>query len=433
MTPFLLLFSMAGVVFVMLMLLICKRKRYEQQREAEKTTRRRGNTIVEAAKALQPLSHSSSAGPDSSRADTTSSRSVSIDGEWETSSQKGYMIANDVRKDVDFEKLRIALTDIKRDKIIAKGGGGMVYSAMLRSSSERVVLKQMYPEKAKKSPRVVEKFMEEIRLYSKLKHDKIVAFRGISWSTLLDLSMVLEFMPNGNLSEMLERQLRMDPKRDGWCWSSREEAGFGRSKLAFALDISDAVLYLHSFSDPVIHRDLKAQNVLLSKTWIAKLSDFGASRVKSGSETAMQMTAEVGTVAWIAPEVIRGDKYDQQVDIYSFGVVLCELDTCAKPYANGATTCDGDQVPEDDEEEIGDDLTSSRRSSRSGIFNSNAILAMAVSENRVRPAFHRDCPRTIRDLGLQCMRGSPRDRPTAKEVYAALRTFEEKDMEPSHV
>jgi hypothetical protein len=62
-------------------------------------------------------------------------------------------------------------------------------------------------------------------------------------------------------------------------------------------------------------------------------------------------------------------------------------------------------------------------------MGSNAILAMAVSEDRVRPAFHRDCPRAIRALGLRCMSGDPRERPTAKEVYSALRTIEEQDRE----
>lgn len=431
MTPFLLLFGIAGLIFVLLLLLICKRKRYEQQREQEKTARRRGNTLRDSAAALAALGMESATPGSASvvASSRSASRATSVDSEFEVSSRRGYAIADDVRKDPDFENLRIAQSDIERQKEIAKGGGGIVYLALLLSTKEQVVLKQMYPDKAKKSYHVVEKFMAEIRLYSRLKHDKIVAFRGIAWSSLVDLSMVIEYMPNGDLAQFLERQLLMDPEREGWCWSSREAAGYGRSKLAFALDISDAVLYLHSFSDPVIHRDLKAQNVLLSKTWVAKLSDFGASRVKSGSETAMQMTAEVGTVAWIAPEIIRGDKYDQQADIYSFGVVLCEIDTCAKPFAVGMCTCDGDAVQEGAEGDEGndDDVTSRRRSNRGGLMSSNAILAMAVSENRVRPAFHRDCPRAIRELGLCCMRGDPRERPTAKEVYSALRKVEEQD------
>lgn len=425
MTPFLLLFGIGGVVFVLILLLICKRKRYEQQREQEKG-RRRGNTLRDSAVALTALGVESST--PMTAASRGTSRAASVDSAFELSSRRGGVVTDDVRKDPDFENLRIAQSDIDRQKEIAKGGGGIVYLALLLSTNEHVVLKQMYPDKVKKNHQVIERFMMEIRLCSRLKHDKIVAFRGIAWSSLVDLSMVIEYMPNGDLAQFLERQRLMDPDREGWCWSSRESAGYGRSKLAFALDVSDAVLYLHSFSDPVIHRDLKAQNVLLSKTWVAKLSDFGASRVKSGSETAMQMTAEVGTVAWIAPEIIRGDKYDQQADIYSFGVVLCEIDTCAKPFAVGMCTCDGEAVQEDAEED-GDDLASHRRSSRGGIMGSNAILAMAVSEDRVRPAFHRDCPRAIRSLGLRCMSGDPRERPTAKEVYSALRTIEEQDQE----
>jgi serine/threonine protein kinase len=425
MTPFLLLFGIGGVVFVLILLLICKRKRYEQEREQEKG-RRRGNTLRDSAVTLAALGmETSTPMTAASRGD---SRAASVDSAFELPSRRSVVATDDVRKDPDFENLRIAQSDIDRQHEIAKGGGGIVYLALLLSTNEQVVLKQMYPDKVKKNHHVIEQFMMEIRLCSRLKHDKIVAFRGIAWSSLVDLSMVIEYMPNGDLAQFLERQRLMDPEREGWCWSSRESAGYGRSKLAFALDVSDAVLYLHSFSDPVIHRDLKAQNVLLSKTWVAKLSDFGASRVKSGSETAMQMTAEVGTVAWIAPEIIRGDKYDQQADIYSFGVVLCEIDTCAKPFAVGMCTCNGEAVEEDAEDD-GEDPASRRRSSRGGIMGSNAILAMAVSEDRVRPAFHRDCPRAIRALGLRCMSGDPRERPTAKEVYSALRTIEEQDRE----
>lgn len=395
-TPFALLFGISCVIFVGLLILIGKRKRWEQQREAGKTLKR-GNTLSEAAEASRDTALTSFT---SSESDLGSSR-------------RGYVITDDVRKDPDFENLRIALSDLERKDLIAKGGGGLVYLGRLISANEQVVLKQMYPEKAKKSYRVVEKFMAEIRLYSKLKHPKVVAFRGIAWSSLVDLSMVLEYMSNGDLAQFLDRQRMMDKKRDGWCWSAREEAGYGRSKLAFALDIADALLYLHSFADPVIHRDLKAQNVLLSNKWIAKLGDFGASRVKSGSDTAVQMTAEVGTVSWIAPEVIRGDKYDQQVDIYSFGVVMCEIDTCSKPFTVGVCACDGGPV----EYEEGDDEKS--------IFSSNAILAMAVSENRIRPAFHHDCPRAIREIGLKCMDPDPRSRPTAKELYLSLQRLED--------
>lgn len=79
-----------------------------------------------------------------------------------------------------------------------------------------------------------------------------------------------------------------------------------RPKIAFAIDIAEALVYLHSFAQPIIHRDLKCKNVLLSSDYEAKLSDFGTSReIAIDSNT---MTSCVGTTALIAPEVLQSEQ-----------------------------------------------------------------------------------------------------------------------------
>ncbi|EGZ05422.1 hypothetical protein PHYSODRAFT_533809 [Phytophthora sojae] len=280
--------------------------------------------------------------------------------------------------------------------------------------------KQVAPEKAK-SVRELQRFTREIRLYASLNHPKIVAFRGISWSSLADLSLVIEYMPNGDLAQFLERQRMLDSQRRGWNWTTEEDSGFAHSKLTVALDIADALVYLHSFAEPIMHRDLKAQNVLLSNKWVAKISDFGVSKRrkqrddKRGVSSGGPQTAEVGTAAWIAPEVIKGARYDQKADIYSFGIVMCELDTCTKPYtlgvasslsASGMTSFVSSSSATDEE--------------LKSLLSSNAALALAVSEKGVTPAFHSDCPRAILDLARMCLSYDPEDRPTAKELWRLL-------------
>ena len=87
--------------------------------------------------------------------------------------------------------------------------------------------------------------------------------------------------------------------------------------------------YLHSLNPPIIHRDLKSHNLLVSDSWIVKITDFGLSRVKSFST----MTA-AGTPQWSAPEVIRQDIYTEKADVYSFGVIIFELLAREIPYSN---------------------------------------------------------------------------------------------------
>ncbi|KAF0705316.1 hypothetical protein AaE_014576, partial [Aphanomyces astaci] len=101
------------------------------------------------------------------------------------------------------------------------------------------------------------------------------------------------------------------------------------SKERLLRDVVQALVYLHS--QDIIHRDLKAKNVMLGVSNEAKLTDFGTSRE---CLTSVTMTAEIGTVAWIAPEILKGVRYSAKADMYSLGVVLSEMDTLQVPYSN---------------------------------------------------------------------------------------------------
>ncbi|KAE9357525.1 hypothetical protein PR003_g1735 [Phytophthora rubi] len=390
----LLLFSLASAVFVLLMLVVIKRKVIDERRT--KAAR------VEKLKADQAANEGSS------------------DEDSDKLMKSSAALTDDVRSDPDFERYRIAQSDLEFVKQLSKGAGGVVNLATWKPRKEQVVMKQVTPEKAK-SVRELQRFNQEIRLYASLKHPKIVAFRGVAWSSLADLSLVLEYMPNGDLAQFLERQRMLDSQRRGWNWTTDEDSGFTHSKLTVALDIADALVYLHSFAEPIMHRDLKAQNVLLSNKWLAKVSDFGVSKrrrqrdIQRGVSSGGPQTAEVGTAAWIAPEVIKGARYDQQADVYSFGIVMCELDTCTKPYtlgiasshsASGMTSFVSASNGTDEEVK--------------SLLSSNAALALAVSEKGVTPAFHADCPRAILDLARMCLSYDPEDRPTAKELWRLL-------------
>jgi len=101
-------------------------------------------------------------------------------------------------------------------------------------------------------------------------------------------------------------------------------------QLKWAREIALGVAYLHAQRPPVVHRDLKAGNVLVCKAWCAKLADFGAARVRASKHIETARTS--GTSQWTAPEVLRQQPHDERADAYSFGILLYELASRRMPY-----------------------------------------------------------------------------------------------------
>ncbi|EEY53903.1 protein kinase [Phytophthora infestans T30-4] len=140
-----------------------------------------------------------------------------------------------------------------------------------------------------------------------LDHPHIVTFIGVAWESLSDLCVVLELMEGSDLRSLLYKYQ-----------ASKRPVGFDKQKISIALNVCQALTYLHSLFPPIIHRDLKSRNVLLDGDMKAKLSDFGIFRERLDRT----MTACVGTSLWMAPEVMLGERYDVKADMFSFGVVL---------------------------------------------------------------------------------------------------------------
>ncbi|KAL3658456.1 hypothetical protein V7S43_016589 [Phytophthora oleae] len=278
-------------------------------------------------------------------------------------------------------KYRVPANEVQIDRSIAKGGFGIVFLATYQSRP--VVVKKILPEKAA-DDRCLSAFIDEIKLISSLSHAKIVRFIGVSWSMLSDMAVLMEYMPNGDLDMLLKQQnerQEMYPKEFDWYQNSSVLP----AKASIALDVLEAIVYLHSFPSPIIHRDLKSKNVLLSASYEAKLSDFGVSREWQVDTT---MTAGIGTMAWIAPEVLRGERYTEMADIYSFGVILSELSTCIKPF-DGVT---------------------------------NALIVLKVTSEE-KPDLGANCPEDIRELADRCLSFNANDRPSASVAHYELRTL----------
>ncbi|POM66938.1 TKL protein kinase [Phytophthora palmivora] len=295
---------------------------------------------------------------------------------------------DDTRCDVDAVLLddpvivtnRIEYKHVRLGKCISKGGFGLVFTGEYRG--RRVAIKKIRPDRSGDAAEI-EVFLKEIILMAMLYHPRIVEFIGVAWDNLRHLSAVTEFMDNGDLREVL---YTFKEQGSPLSWETH--------KAPIVLHIAEALAYLHSQHPKIIHRDLKSKNVLLNLYFEAKLSDFGISRVRYAIET--HMTAGVGTSFWIAPEILLGHDYDECADIYSFGVVLSEIDTDDYPYWN-------DKHPNE---------------ARGKIQESEILTQVAAGQ--LRPEFSPSCPEEILAIADACLQNNPRDRPTAAEIVIVM-------------
>jgi serine/threonine protein kinase len=146
----------------------------------------------------------------------------------------------------------------------------------------------------------------------------VVAFLGASIAAP-KLAIILEFMPGGSLYRAIHRRRR------------NNLGAFPLLKsLWIAFGIAKGMSYLHAQYPVIIHRDLKSPNILLgTNVREVKITDFGLSRLRVAS---FVNTGPGGTPEWMAPELLRQDPFDEQSDVFSFGVILWELIMCEKPW-----------------------------------------------------------------------------------------------------
>ncbi|RHY81245.1 hypothetical protein DYB35_001406 [Aphanomyces astaci] len=301
----------------------------------------------------------------------------------------------DIRGDADLINFRIPKRELQNRSVCGSGGFATVYRATFH---DQVVAVKELTASMHAQHRHIQAFMHEIKLHATLNHGNIVRFIGASWTTLNDLAVVSEFMSEGDLRDFLARDAV--PQHLPWFQPSTQQEGRGQfcTKLSLAVNLADAVTYLHSFDPPILHRDLKSRNVLLSDTFTAKLTDFGISR-ELADDT---MTTEAGTAAWTAPEVLTNNgHYNEKADMYSFGVVLSELDTWQIPYSS----------------------TSSQSSNGPNGY-SNVQMAMLVAAGKLAPSFRSDCPPEVLALARACLGMDPDSRPTASIVAYELRRLQ---------
>jgi len=278
---------------------------------------------------------------------------------------------------------RLPREKVSITRLLSQGAYREVYSGMF--NAQQVAVKMLLPSTRSNLDHVNE-FLAEAKMTAIMDHQNIVSFVGVAWDSLSDVCVVLEFMDGGDLRTMLDKYEE-----------ESQPVGLNRQMISIALQVCHALVYLHSLQPPVIHRDLKSRNVLLNRAMEAKLSDFGISRERM----ERTMTAGVGTSLWMAPEVMLGEWYDDKADMFSFGVLLSELDVHSLPYSNV------------------------KRISRDsyGRILPDTMLLQQVASGQVRVEFSSAGAPSITQLGYACVSIDPSLRPSAAEVLYRLQTI----------
>ncbi|KDO74365.1 hypothetical protein CISIN_1g043285mg [Citrus sinensis] len=200
-----------------------------------------------------------------------------------------------------------ATNNFSINKKLGQGGFGPVYKGKLVDGQE-IAVKRL----SKISEQGLKELKNEVILFSKLQHRNLVKLLGCCIQGEEKL-LIYEFMPNKSLDSFIfdqERCMILD-------WSKRFHIICGTAR---------GLLYLHQDSRlRIIHRDLKASNVLLDQDMNPKISDFGLARAFGGDETEGNTNRVVGTYGYMAPEYASDGQFSVKSDVFSFGILLLEI------------------------------------------------------------------------------------------------------------
>ncbi|CAL5052784.1 unnamed protein product [Urochloa decumbens] len=213
---------------------------------------------------------------------------------------------------VDLETILIATDHFSEPNKLGEGGFGPVYLGKLEDG-QKVAVKRM----SQKSVQGVDEFTNEVKLIAKLQHRNLVRLLGCCIDDDERL-LVYEYMDNQSLDTFIFDE----GKRRLLGWKKRFE---------IILGIARGLMYLHEDSRfRIIHRDMKASNVLLDKDMMPKISDFGIARMFGGDQTTAYTLKVIGTYGYMSPEYAMDGMFSMKSDVYALGVIVLEVVTGRK-------------------------------------------------------------------------------------------------------
>lgn len=212
---------------------------------------------------------------------------------------------------IPYQEISAATDAFSERKLIGCGGNGKVYKGVLRGT--QVAVKVF----ARNSEEDIKQFAAEVSSIGRLKHRNLVGLRG--WCRRKGegggLILVYDYMENGSLERWIFPGEGAAKKPLDW-----------QTRMKILKDVAAGVLYLHEgWEVRVLHRDIKASNVMLDGAMNGRLGDFGLARTHPRCGAGLGTSRVVGTVGYMAPEVVHSSKATVAADVYGFGVLVLEV------------------------------------------------------------------------------------------------------------
>ncbi|XP_015056226.1 BRASSINOSTEROID INSENSITIVE 1-associated receptor kinase 1-like [Solanum pennellii] len=213
-------------------------------------------------------------------------------------------------KRFSLRELQVASDNFSNRNILGRGGFGKVYKGRLADGS-LVAVKRLKEERTQGGEL---QFQTEVEMISMAVHRNLLRLRGFCM-TPTERVLVYPYMENGSVASRLRERPESEPPLD---WPKRKRIALGSAR---------GLAYLHDHCDPkIIHRDVKAANILLDEEFEAVVGDFGLAKLMDYKDTHVT-TAVRGTIGHIAPEYLSTGKSSEKTDVFGYGVMLLELIT----------------------------------------------------------------------------------------------------------
>ncbi|CAN1849812.1 L-type lectin-domain containing receptor kinase IV.2 [Linum perenne] len=207
----------------------------------------------------------------------------------------------------NFKDLYIATKGFHAKEVLGRGGFGMVFKGVMPKSKIEVAVKRISHHNSTEGMRG---FVAEIVSMGRLRHRNLVSLLGYC-RRKGELFLVYDYMSNRSLDMYIHGQQRSPLE---WCVRFKVMKG-----------VASGLFYLHEgWEQVVIHRDVKASNVMVDSEWNGRLGDFGLARLYNHGSNP-QTTSAVGTWGFVAPEYARTGKATTSSDVYAFGAFLLEV------------------------------------------------------------------------------------------------------------